>query len=311
MIIVGPRFESPSVLPNRTAAAIKDLRLLVASIPLGLTDGSLLHACISEFRNRSFSEIITPALFESPVDVCDLVFAALILSLRHVADPAKAKVLLCMLVVLVACVDQMNGAGRSGTREQVSPAACMAELHALLLRKPSVRDVQLNATQTAVSVTRVDLEKLTELVRVWNSEFLTQLVSALFPRFRLKHRLCMFIDHSGSVALRDNCGLSTARQLSLGEETGRAVQVVSCGVDDVGLAAREGEGSEEFVFFRTKAQTAHNPQLLRECKDLMQELANIIPAPLVSRPEALGLLPPNSVKMLLRNGRIVKRRRRG
>lgn len=306
-MIVGNSHESPSVLPNRTTLAVSDIMDLVSRIlarrrrgkPIQ-TDRELFALCTEEFISSSFSEIMKPmddsVEAQYPENVMDIFHVCIILSLREVdpgTSPGECTILIFLLYILVVCNDRV----RARQRKQES----QPPLH---IRVP---------------VAVVDIHHLTRAV-----QYFSQRGESLVPGM-IKHLYehhfeprCMspdlFINHSGRINLRNNTADTLARQVAFGAETGRSVFVKEDDSNNPVLLNSAGETIIDPV-----RQMQGHPELQREILTIMSELCNVIPPPgesdedLISEEEresALRLMPSQNVLMMLRDGRVSRRRKR-
>jgi hypothetical protein len=306
-MIVGNSHESPTVLPNRTTLAVSDITDLVSKILArrrtgkpNQTDRELFALCTEEFMSSSFSEIMKPmddsVEAQYPEDVMDIFHVSILLSLRAIdpgTSPAECSILVFLLYIFVVCNDRV----RARQRKQES------------LPSPHVR----------IPVAVVDVQHLTDAV-----QYFSQIENSLVPgmiKHLYEHHLeprCMspdlFINHSGRTSIRNNTADTLARQIAFGAETGRSVFVKEDDSNNPVLLNSAGETIIDPV-----RQMQGHPELQREILTIMSELCNVIPPPgesdedLISEEEresALRLMPSQNVLMMLRDGRVSKRRKR-
>ena len=286
MIIVGNRWETPTVLPNRTASIMRDVSTLIRSIEdrttSASTDEDLFDICCDQFKTMNFSEVISPlsdVLDQTQSEIIDICLSTLLLTLR--ANPLDQSKLLIFLIYMVATCFHVP---TSPSEDVASPPA------------PSV--------ERCIRVTVGDIDLLTAILADYRktSPFAYRVAKCLVPRLKPVLRFNdLYIEHSGFSALRDNQKESLAKDLSRGEETVRTVAVEPAGTEDVAVVSTETGAP----IFQLAKQTRHNPELRRECTEIVKGLDDIIPPPLRSEEtSALSLLAPKDVKMLLKNGRL-------
>jgi hypothetical protein len=287
MKIVGDRQEVPVSLPNRTASAIADLKTIIGGVQLrvfpGIPDGTLFRICCEEFRKLHFSEVIKPmneVVESEAVQIFHIYSTAIILSLREQEN--NQTILLILLFLIAKSFEQSQG-----TRTE--------------------------AGNVGIPVTLTDIRTIIRIGKN-RSGLAARVLREIHPSFKpvLKYR-DLFIGHSGLTTLRDNLHESTAKELSLGEETTRTVVMQSIGQDDVGLFNAESGN----LIFQLGSQTSHNHDLRRDCLEIVQSFGDIIPPPARSDPDVdpvghpeLAWLPPRDVRSLLRSGRIVTPRKK-
>ena len=260
--MIGCRWESPALLPNRTRAAIIDLETLVDRIEkkLGnkICDSEIFLICVSEFRLSFFSENLKSVSFESGNDVVDVFTTIILLSMTNSVHDTTVLVSLLYLI----------------------------------------------AGSQTISMSISQMDNLTRILE--NRPFLHSLISKL--SFNIKHRLCQYIDHSGCISVRDNCEDAFGKFLSSGVSTGRSVRVV-LNENEVCLSNM----NDEIIF--NLGQTRHNSVLNQESRLILSELSNIIPPPCEESDgnlsdEQLAVLPSDSVKFFLKDGRLKNKRRK-
>ncbi len=288
------------MLPNRTALAVADMSRLVESIlDLVVSTNSakqemdVFNACLSRFRETQFSETMKPlsSVLESqyPHDVAEIFHIILVLSIRKLepvsTQPLECQVLVYLLYIVVACNDSV-------------------------LRRGSCK------RRARIPVTSVDIRKFTEIVRCFsNSSLVARMIRFLFdhhfePRSSAP---TMYVDHSGHCSLRNNSVDSLAKQVAMGAETGRSVSVQEdSNSGNPILVNADGE-----VILDPLRQLTHNPELQKEILKVFSELCDVIPPPVLTEGESseeekdamVGLMPSESVRMMLKDGRTKRRRK--
>jgi hypothetical protein len=268
MFIYGHKYESPSVVPNRTSSAMRDVASLIQSIgDLSVSDDVLLQSTIETFGRVGFSQVLEPVsqiLDREQPEITSIYTTVLIKTVIN--NEQLARVCLCILLCVIRCCEE---------KDKISIPVTITEIQRL--------------TTTASEFKSYPLMK----------SIMKQVVKRLRPTVRT---VPLYIDHSGFSALRDNQKDSVAKQLSQGADTGRTVSVQPIGADEVGLVD-ELTGD---VIFKLREQTSHNTEFKKQCAVIMEEIGNIIPPPIRSEPEPelLEVLLPRQVKALLKTGRV-------
>ena len=322
MVLFGNRYETPTVLPNRTTCAAKDishlLSLLRAKCPTD-HDIDLFQLCVAKFKELSFSEIMKPLSdsleVQAKSDIFELFTSIILLSLRSTdpaIEPLQVRILVYLLHIFLTC--QNSTEARIPPTLPTTPETPTGESAlALLPVEPIIFTYKQN-----VSIT--DIRKMTEIVSHFPKSSLVCQIIKYFHSNKLyvpkSHSPNFYIDHTGIVSLRNNAQDTVAKVVTRGEETGRTVSVVE-GLDGYPVLVNSvGE-----VIFEPAKQTTHGVGLKEEVQQIMRELGNIIPLPIdsdlgqtASEEEQLdasvAMLPPDSIRMLLKDGRIRKRKRR-
>ena len=263
--ITAPRLESPSVVPNRTHFAAKDIgryiRAVEQNINDSLSDDEILKTCCEKFQSLCFSEVLSPLNSIMDQDVHDIraIYTSIIVA--TIVSGVRYNNILIVLLYLV------------------------------------VRE-----TKCPVPLTVDDMKRLTVLSKsVVDNPVLAKCLKAVFRNaVPVLRKTRMYIDHSGFSGLRDNLKEHEAKSLANGAETGRSVTVVTVGDTDVGIVnSMTGE-----IVFQLTAQTGHNPTLRKECGQVISELENIIrPPEAAGSLEDVALLPSKEVRRLLKTGR--------
>ena len=273
MIIVGDKYETPTVVPNRTISAMRDISALAHAVGTSSnrSDSETLNRCIDMFRDAGFSEVLKPistTLDQSEHEVIQIYMSILIKTIFFHESHDMQKIFLCLLIVVVKCFE-----------ERVGPVS--------------------------IPMTIDDIENLTSVTgQMHDSTIMLGIVKELSTRIVPSVRtLPFYADHSGFSALRDNEKDALAKTLSQGVETGRTVTVAPLDGDDVGILNQEGD-----VIFRLREQTQHNADFRRKCGEIVNDLGYVIPPPLRSDPEPqfVDVMPARQIKKLLKSGRGAK-----
>jgi hypothetical protein len=271
MIIYADRFESPTVLPNRTASAMKDVALFVEFVgsETHVSNDDLLPTTVDAFRKLGFSEVLRPisALLEQEeLEIAQIYMNIAIKTLLRVQH--NRRTLIFFLYLVISCYEEMTSA------------------HAVL------------------PLTVSEIRQLTEIMQP-TTGIMRSVGKTIADRIEPAVRTTpYYVDIAGFPGVRDNQKDATAKNLSQGAETKRAIAVVDVGEDDVGLLHNDE------IIFRLRAQTSHNPEFRTACADIVQKLDNIIPPPMRSEPQAelVDVLPTRQLKTLLKTGRTPVRR---
>ena len=265
MRIVGDRMESASVVPNRTACAMRDVACLLRTVQdEGLSGETLLDRLAVEFRRLCFSDVIMPissVLDQDEEEVVSIYVSSALLTFMD--SGAEAPLYVAFLVIKTF---------ESRTREVCRVPLLVCEIETL----------------TALLSAQQDL--LTRRIGKF-------LVSRVRPVAR---RIPLYLDHSGFDNSRDNSRESSAKQLALGEATDRTVRVEPFGDSDVALV----DTVDNEAIFELRRQTNHSTEFRRAVAEIFRELENIIPPPVKTEhePDVLAMLPSRQVKALLKSG---------
>ena len=275
MKLFGHRLESPTVVPNRTSSAMKDIAFLVRRIDSRLSDIDIVQQSAEMFKQIGFSEVLRPLsqyLDQEEMEIVQVYMSILINTMLH--DPERVTVYLSVLVLIIGCFAEIYGS------------------------KP------------LLPLTIFEIESLTKMGREFIQEsdsvklgLLKKIVGIVRPSLRT---VPLYIDASGFPSLRDNLKDAFAKSLSHGAETGRTVTVAEIGDTDVGLLHNDQ------VIFQLREQTSHNAEFRNACASIFQELDDIIPPPISSEPQQhlLDVLPSRQVRSLLKTGRITPQSRK-
>ena len=273
MQVVGDKFESPTVVPNRTISAMRDVSALVHAVGTDVerSDSEILNRCIHVFRDIGFSEVLKPisnTLDQSEHEIIQIYMSILIKTIFFHESHDMQKLFLCLLIVVVKCFEERSG-------------------------------------PVSIPMTIADIENLTSRAQqMHDSTIILGIVKELSTRIVPSVRTIPFYaDHSGFSALRDNQKDAFAKTLSHGVETDRTVSVAPLDDDDVGILNRGGD-----VIFRLREQSQHNPGFRRKCGEIVNDLGYVIPPPLHSDPEPqlVDVMPARQIKKLLKSGRGAK-----
>jgi hypothetical protein len=276
MIIYGDRFETPSVIPNRTACAMKDIALFIRKIHerSDMSDSEVLKRAAQVFREIGFSEMLrplAPVLEQEETEIVQIYFTVLLKTLMNTDYPSR--VLLFSMIIVLRCFEDI-------TNRRIAFPVTIDEIKYL---------------------TSLAHELKTYSTLQWST--VKEITKRLYPSVRTSP---FYVDLAGFSALRDNLKEATAKSLSHGAETDRTVRVTPVGHDDVGLMHADE------IIFQLRAQTRHNPEFSAACASILEELSNIIPPSIRSdpQPQLLDVLPAKQVKSLLKTGRIPNSRRK-
>ena len=292
MVVCGPRFEVPTILPNRTRTFLHDVEQFVEEVRDGITDSptpmDIFVYTKSRFKDAQFFQTLDPVDHANSLetsfrkDLEEMVLVAIVLSIR--ATPSDATIdigiLLSLLSLIVNHYDS-TGAGR----------------------------------QTEIPVNVQDLEKFSEISTL--SPQYRNILKRLFPHMspRMKCNQ-LYLDRRGVPSVRDNTADAIVRDLSKGEETGRSIRVT---MDPASrhvtlVSSRTDERIIDVeVLLQSKFLSENSKQHIRE---IVSDLNDVIPPPtdeelLTSEEEPPSdLLPSDSMRRMLRTGRVPKRKER-
>jgi len=291
MVVCGPRFEVPTVLPNRTRSFVHDLNQFVADIRTsytGTTDApSIFMYTKTRFKDNRFFRAIDPVTHANSIepsfrnDIEDLIIGSLILSIR--ATPIDDSVELGILLsILMLVVHYYSSTGL------VNPH---------------------------IPVSICDVEKFVEISE--SLPDLKNMIKKLFPLFSpcmKSHQL--YIDRRGGCSVRDNSADALVRDLSKGEKTGRSVEVIM-DPETNHVTLVNAQTGRFIVDVEHLIQSAWiSEEARRNIREIVSDLNDVIPPPtdeeFTSEEEqsAHDLLPCENVRKMLRTGRVPKRKQR-
>jgi len=290
MVVVGPHTEPPTVLPNRTAAGIKDIQLFIDFVHDEMDENELFAKCESQFKAINFSAVMS-SLNEQleahfPTDIQNHFLSILVLSIRHTAvDHNDMRILLILLYLSTVCIDSMR------SKAGMDPST--------------------------IPVSDQDIIKLTEIVKQFpTSSIPSKIIKRLLPKLNPVMRpLPLYIDRTCTVFCRNNRQDSLIRDLTRGEETGRSVQVKLDEVDGHVIVTKP---SGDIIADIDELLSGQRPvEFQNEVKSIIQDLNDVLPPPADDGPadgttteeemERIELLPSENVRRMLQNGRMKRR----
>ena len=290
MVVCGSRFEVPTVLPNRTRSFVHDLKQFVGDIRSTFTGAvdapDIFEWTRREYIERQFYRAIEPVSQPNSVetsfrdDVMNLVMSCIVVSIRSTPldDPLELGVLLSVLLLTVQYYSS------TGSENPEIPV-----------------NVQ-------------DIDKFVEISTAFPEfkNMIKKLFHLLSPRMK-SHQL--YINRRGTCSVRDNAMDAVVRDLSNGERTGRSVEVVMDSSTNhvtlmnaqTGLPIVDVEDLLKSPWISEEAK--------KNIREIVSDLNDVIPPPseeeLTSEEDRPNdLLPSESVRKMLRTGRVPKRKQR-
>jgi hypothetical protein len=274
MKVYGNQFETPTVVPNRTVSAMRDIAYLVREIgpTEGKTEEEILKTSAEKFRAVGFSEVLRPLSPHMDLEDEEIVQIYLSILVQTFLRTEFDIRFLTIIVLVIKCW--------TTTRK----------------------------TRPTLPLTISDIDQLTGYAKSIEDRkslklsLLGVVVGIVRPSVRT---VPLYIDLGGFPGLRDNLKDATTKSLSRGAETQRTVRIDTCDDGDVALY------HDNEIVFKLGALTRHNSEFRKACTTIFQELEDIIPPPVYSEPEKelLDVLPSRQVKSLLKSGRIAPRKR--
>ena len=269
MRIVAERMESASVVPNRTACAMRDIACILRTVENEeLADEALLDRLALEFRTLCFSEVIKPLSSILDQEELEVVQIYVSTALSTFLDSQAVEVLMLTFLII------KSFEARTGT-------TCIIPM--LLV---DIEDF----------LTTIDLVNQSQTVTLSIAKYVAR-------RFQpVVRKVPLYLDHSGFDNSRDNLKEFSAKKLAVGEETDRTVRVEPVGQNEVALI----DTLDEETIFLLRQQTSHSSEFRKACAEIFQELENIIPPPVKAdnQPDVVAMLPSRQVKALLKSGQI-------
>ena len=279
------------MLPNRTRSFVHDLQQFVFEVrsiytgPIDTTD--IFNATKEEFKRKQFFRSLSPLSQPNSIetsfrnDLESLVLSCVVLSIRSTPldDPVELGILLSILVL-------------------------------------SVHYYSGNSTvNPSIPVNIEDIDKLVEISTTFPQfkNLIAKIFPLLSPRMR-SHQL--YIDRRGGCSVRDNTSDAVVRDLSKGEHTGRSVEIVmDPETNHVTLMNAQTNLPIVDVESLLKSEWM-SEEAKRNIKEIVSDLNDVIPPPtdeefLTSEEERPNdMLPSESVRKMLRTGRVPKRKQR-
>lgn len=293
MVVCGPRFEVPTILPNRTRTFVHDLKQFIAEVNSDYValefPVDIFTLTKTKFKETQFFRAIDPVNHSNSVessfrkDTEELTLVSLVLSVRSTPSDAVIEIgiLLSLLLLIVHYYDSTG-----------------------------------ESRETEIPVNVQDLEKFHEISTRF-PEF-RSLLTQLFPRFspRMKcHQL--YLDRRGVCSVRDNTADAIVRDLSKGEKTGRAIKVT---MDPITrhVTLVNTRTNDALVDVEALLQSSFlGEETKHQIRETVSGLNDVIPAPtdeefFTSEEERPSddLLPTESMRRMLRSGRVPKRKER-
>jgi hypothetical protein len=295
MVIVGPESDPPTVLPNRTLCAVKDISHFVETVrsyvATAVDDMELFRLCERTFKSLGMSSIVTPLDMQIEQhfrsDVEQLVLSILVLSLRHTQLCAESeldvRILTILMYLCICCMDAVK------SRENIIGI-------------------------TVIPVSIEDIDNFTSIARYFPKSSLTcKILKRVFPRLSPTIKPCgLYIDRNGCILIRNNRQDKVVRDLTKGEETGRAVKVALDEITGHVILLRE---SGEVLSDIDTLIANRSKEFQIGVKNLIQDLNDILPPPqdidggTSTEEERLEMLPSENIRKMLHNGRVLKKRR--